>query len=389
MSVRTCQLCGKPLSRILSGGGDFCSREHRNQYRLRCGMDRLMEADKLASMMRRRDHLKQFPNSVLLAQVPLAPREYPAAPIAAERPVLSSRAPVTDMVKRRIECATGFIARRVACGMAATEVQRTGPRARFVFPGRLFLAAARARRLPVSMPRAGSVPENPRAAENARLRQRAFDILTRLVRGAHLAGAFPNRGLKLRTGLERQKFRRIPPAAKLGNAFRVSSAAAFRVPRQAARGTALPPPRIDGMIWPKSRRLSLTAHSNSLAAMTAGGPAFPAPGTQPGRRRQRVGKSGMPGAGTVAVKFRPRRQAPGPARPLPVAFCLAQNELAKSRPRFRLDRGERSARYAAVSPLRAGVGPTHRTSVAPILPQDSVWIRPTSPASPGRQDYKR
>jgi len=56
MSARACQLCGKPLSRIRVGTeGDFCSREHRNQYRLRQGMDRLMEANKVANLMRRRE----------------------------------------------------------------------------------------------------------------------------------------------------------------------------------------------------------------------------------------------------------------------------------------------------------------------------------------------
>src|SRR5271157_2713733 len=59
MSSRTCQLCGKPLSRIWVGaGGDFCSREHRSQYGLRLGMDRLQEANKVATRMRRRENLK-------------------------------------------------------------------------------------------------------------------------------------------------------------------------------------------------------------------------------------------------------------------------------------------------------------------------------------------
>src|SRR5262249_37724809 len=56
MSARNCLLCGKPLSRIWVGAGeDFCSREHRNQYRLRKGMDRLQEASKVATLMRRRE----------------------------------------------------------------------------------------------------------------------------------------------------------------------------------------------------------------------------------------------------------------------------------------------------------------------------------------------
>src|SRR5690242_6352278 len=59
MSARTCLLCGKPLMRIWVGAGeDFCSREHRNQYRLRAGMDRLQEANKVATLMRRRESPK-------------------------------------------------------------------------------------------------------------------------------------------------------------------------------------------------------------------------------------------------------------------------------------------------------------------------------------------
>jgi hypothetical protein len=59
MNAKTCQLCGKPLGRIRVGAdGDFCSREHRNQYRLRQGMDRLTEANKMASLMRRSEQPK-------------------------------------------------------------------------------------------------------------------------------------------------------------------------------------------------------------------------------------------------------------------------------------------------------------------------------------------
>jgi hypothetical protein len=62
MSAKSCLLCGKALSRIWIGSGeDFCSREHRNQYRLRRGMDRLTEANKLASLMRKRENLKPIP----------------------------------------------------------------------------------------------------------------------------------------------------------------------------------------------------------------------------------------------------------------------------------------------------------------------------------------
>ena len=66
MSAKTCQLCGKPLGRR-GAEGEFCSKEHRNQYRLRQGLDRLQEADKVATMMRRREALRPIPASELQA----------------------------------------------------------------------------------------------------------------------------------------------------------------------------------------------------------------------------------------------------------------------------------------------------------------------------------
>jgi hypothetical protein len=66
MSAKACRLCGKSLGRIRVGtDGDFCSHEHRNQYRLRQGMDRLMEANTVANLMRRRER----PKSIVPKQV--------------------------------------------------------------------------------------------------------------------------------------------------------------------------------------------------------------------------------------------------------------------------------------------------------------------------------
>jgi hypothetical protein len=58
----------------VGGDGDFCSREHRNQFRLRKGMDRLMEANKVASLMRRRENPKQIPLARLIASSAMEPR---------------------------------------------------------------------------------------------------------------------------------------------------------------------------------------------------------------------------------------------------------------------------------------------------------------------------
>src|ERR1039457_3773744 len=94
MNARTCQLCGKPLSRFAVGsGGDLSSREHRNQYRLRLGMDRLIEANKVASLMRRRENAKQISADFLLADYNSAPRSYPPARIPAQNPSMAGFKP--------------------------------------------------------------------------------------------------------------------------------------------------------------------------------------------------------------------------------------------------------------------------------------------------------
>ena len=72
MSTKTCQLCGKALGR--RGDGDFCSSEHRNQFRLRRGMDRLEEANKVASLMRRRENPRTIPASQLAVTGACTPR---------------------------------------------------------------------------------------------------------------------------------------------------------------------------------------------------------------------------------------------------------------------------------------------------------------------------
>src|SRR5215831_391627 len=77
MSVKTCQLCGKPLSRLRVGADpEFCSKEHRSQFRLRKGMDRLEEVNKVANLMRRRESPKQITFQSMLVQSAKTPRGY-------------------------------------------------------------------------------------------------------------------------------------------------------------------------------------------------------------------------------------------------------------------------------------------------------------------------
>src|ERR1019366_7256625 len=96
MSAKACLLCGKPLGRLRVGGdGEFCSREHRNQHRLRRGMDRLEEANKVTSLMRRRENPRHILAARLMCNSALEQRGFlepkPLAPeteIVAYAPVL-------------------------------------------------------------------------------------------------------------------------------------------------------------------------------------------------------------------------------------------------------------------------------------------------------------
>jgi hypothetical protein len=84
MNARTCLLCGKPLGRIWVGAGDdFCSREHGNQYRLKRGMDRLTEANKISSLMRRRENPRPIASASLPLDAAASHRDFPEVKIPA------------------------------------------------------------------------------------------------------------------------------------------------------------------------------------------------------------------------------------------------------------------------------------------------------------------
>jgi hypothetical protein len=84
MPAKTCLHCGKPLVFIRVGaGGDYCSREHRNQYQLRRGMDCLAEANKVATLARRRETPKALFGEAASGSSGAEPRSFSeAAPFA-------------------------------------------------------------------------------------------------------------------------------------------------------------------------------------------------------------------------------------------------------------------------------------------------------------------
>ena len=117
MNGRTCQLCGKPLSRIWAGGGgDFCSREHRNQHRLRCGMDTLLEANKHASLMRRRDQPRQFLTAHLQCNSAIEPRAFGPIRQLVARPLLRHVPEGSSLARARVVTGDGRFLPPAAAG---------------------------------------------------------------------------------------------------------------------------------------------------------------------------------------------------------------------------------------------------------------------------------
>ena len=77
----------------VGGGEDFCSREHRNHYRLRRGMDQLQEANQMSSLMRRRENPKPLATMVPGGEGVSLPRTLLLSAAAPPAPVLDGWRP--------------------------------------------------------------------------------------------------------------------------------------------------------------------------------------------------------------------------------------------------------------------------------------------------------
>ncbi|HUB31481.1 MAG TPA: hypothetical protein VMA31_00585 [Bryobacteraceae bacterium] len=241
MSARVCLLCGKSLSRIWSGSAeDFCSREHRNQYRLRRGMDRLHEANKVASVMRRREIPRPIHPSRLIRSGPESPRDFSETkpfqtPAAAEFSVplsgLASRVHVPGRGALR-PCPTTTVSRPKTYGVRAFPVRAQIDLSQIVRPalshGSMPLAAP-----PVGYDLAILRPAAPLASGFEIGGASTFPVIQRIRR----LSTPPSRV----TILDQGRPARPLHLAHEGRDLRVSMTAAFRV-----SGPSSPAPHIQG-----------------------------------------------------------------------------------------------------------------------------------------------
>jgi hypothetical protein len=250
MGAKTCLLCGKALSRIWSGAGeDFCSREHRNQYRLRRGMDRLQEANKVASVMRRRESPRQISAENLINPGAQGPRAFLQPKTAATRPDPSLTVQFEAAAFRpRIVATHG--ARRPLPLTGAPSTAKVGSFTPLSFRlRRVSVGHAIAPRIPVRVPQAPFAAAADSRADiptPRRILVSAWRTAARTVVGDMLRRVQPFELNPIDTA--RSARRLFAPSQ--GRALRVSLAIGFHFPKGRVPAIAIAQPEPAGITWP-------------------------------------------------------------------------------------------------------------------------------------------
>jgi hypothetical protein len=253
MAARTCLLCGKALSRIWADKGEeFCSREHRNQYRLRRGMDRLMEANAVANVMRRREIPKAIPVGDLRAPGPASPRGFLDT---LRRPLAEVSTPASKIQGRpRLVGSSRF---RLERALADTAVESKELLQAVRFPGPAARAPRIALRLPAHVMPAPPARTRPfdaapgdRRNPSIRWRGNGKPVITALLARAEARSAalLP----------ESRPARRLT-TPRVGRELKVSTAAGFRLPERAFPATRFPAPEVHGLPTPREKRFKPSA----------------------------------------------------------------------------------------------------------------------------------
>jgi hypothetical protein len=380
MNGRTCQLCGKPLSRFTVGsGGDFCSREHRNQYRLRLGMDRLMEANKVASLMRRRENAKAIPAAQLASDCKVSPRSSPHFRVPARQPSLRSLTLPAALHPTNMSPASRHVVTMRPAASPARGAPRplesvdsfTGRQTRPVLP-------PRSDRFPVQIKPAGVVVL-PSSGSTAKNRPHQVASLGRTPARTNVGGnGIQVRALALsasRNCQVAQLARRLMNSADPGRALRVSSGVGFRLP--AARIPHFP------FAGPRTAPLLNATRARSTTTSCRPTVAGPKPATIQISIRGLFGPT--PPAENGAVDFRwPAAIVPGPIGPHNAADSTRTSNIAwvasaPCSPELRLTNG--AARFqpsAAPAPFSSSPAPhaiesVRRLTLVRFDPQDTPF----------------
>ena len=391
MSARSCQLCGKALSRFSVGAdGDFCSREHRNQYRLRQGMDRLQEANKVANVMRRREHLRPLPGSSLANGTTTLRRGFFKGKftMAAKPMVSTARVGVRPTPLRITAKADQFIAHKPT--QAAQAAPRVETKPTLAGRRRPEIAQRRLRKLSTQMKPAGGVKSNLLSAPRGK-QHREFGISLPAVKRPQCKRLEISKRTSKLTGA--QVLTKLNFTAPTGKALRVSSACGFRPRSQKRTFTPMDAKISAKMRWREKTLGKLVAkhppkpqkQGAGPIAIQIGGlfaPASPSPsgtGTLARRKPVEVRKpaalrGSLPAARLTEVQL----------TPLNGGLSFPDVEFAQWKP------GKRDAlpHVSKKPPAVTGRG-TSKTLLAPFVPQDLQCGYNFNVGQNGGKDQKR
>jgi hypothetical protein len=387
MSARSCLLCGKPLSRIWVGaGGDFCSREHRNQYRLRQGMDRLQEANKVASVMRRREHLRPLSRGRLSNPSSPSPHGFfDRRFVAVSTPALPARLSMQLTAPRMTSRPDAFIPPKAAVSPGAPP--QMAARQGFDTLRSPGISLLRIVQPPVRMSQAPPV-DRPRAAMPVRESRREFSMLR--------PSGQPSircRRTMLQPEVQLPAARRNGAGARpipvRGNALRVSSACGFRARGQRVAFTPIAIVKVAKLRWTQ-RPHTPAAHAPERVAARAcdaiaypqravfcpAAPAPPGSGLRLARRTMRLEKPPAP------------RGASPNSRPAPPSWEASADGIALRAPVFRHWKpGPTDPRPTIVLRPASAMGRgLSRYTLAPFVPQD---VSCGYPFNLGSKDHQR
>jgi len=385
MTGRTCQLCGKPLSRFSVGsGGDFCSREHRSQFRLRLGMDRLTEANKVASLMRRRENAKAFPAAQLTTDYKGSPRAAGPIRVPVSQAALRTRPLLTVALEPTAISAVSRGPRplRPAANPAGSVARLlestdsfTGRQTRPMLPTRSIQFSAQLLAAGIARSRSGSSSIKQRRREATlgwSLARTCFGVDGIQIRPAPLA---------IRSAQEPQKALPLTSSADRGRDLRVSGGSGFRLPAMRIRVISFDGPRAASLV-------NSTQPRNTMAASRP-------KGADARRADMRFTIRGLlgptPPTRNGAVHFHwPSVLAPGGSVPRQAAFaartCSVEwSVVAPCAPELRLKNGVARMRDSG-NPLPVAAGATphgiesaQRVTLVAFEPQDAPV--PCSPSA--------
>lgn len=337
-------------------------------------MDTLLEANKHASLMRRRDHLRQFSTAQLQRDSQVAARNFENLLAAPQRPQLQHIPIACALATPRIDGGeVRFMDPPPAGGLRGRVnfQSRTADNLAFTFFGRGISLRVHGLKMRASLQPAETAPIPLQSTPGPGSR-RPFSMLPHEARAAILA--FRDLEGEPLGNLAGRRTRNLKLTAKVGNAFRVSGSTGFRLQRMQQRASSLPAPEGEGMTWPQSMTVPSAPRAGRAMPASSASQEF-----RPARMRllgSRKPSNPVALQGAVAVEL-----SPGPAYELRLdarqsdwVYQNVQGRQVLAASGLRAGAARLGPGCVPIKPVLAGPAAAPRLEKAPFQPGEQALI---------------